>query len=366
MEKLETYICKNRRGTQKVKIEYAWHGEMFSNTRALFYDVPTKDEDRKVFAFISYPETKRPKNGYPAVLLIHGGNGTAFYEMSKLWSERGYVVIAPDYNNHYAKDINLRIIENEKVNIRGYGSFNDYNTENPWAYFSCLSSMRAIDILYSDESVDKSKIYSCGVSWGGVVNLLLLSQEKRINAGSIIYSSAFLSDSEWAHTKKVCGDFSEKEWEEYNEYIDPKNYIKKISCPVFFTAGTDDVAFTMENRRKTTELIDADKYFGYRLAFPHGNFIGFEQIETDLFFKNFERKDKRLKVIFKKVKNRIFVKGKGDYFIVETNEESNKKDILIWTKTKFKRSTVIKNDTKTFFIVREYKGTKFSSDIYVI
>ena len=72
MEKLDTYIDKNRSKIKKVKIEYEWYGEMFSNTRALFYDVPTKDEEKKVFAYIPTSRLIKAKfilAAYPGVVL---------------------------------------------------------------------------------------------------------------------------------------------------------------------------------------------------------------------------------------------------------------------------------------------------------
>ena len=102
MKTLHEYIKINRENIPSVTTQDKWHGELPHNTRAIFYDVPTVTGAKRVFAFMSYPTTKKPKNGYPAVVLIHGGNGAAFYEMSRLWADRGFVVIAPDFNGKYA------------------------------------------------------------------------------------------------------------------------------------------------------------------------------------------------------------------------------------------------------------------------
>ena len=117
------------------------------------------------------------------------------------------------------------------------------------------------------------------------MQLSLSSVDTRIKASSVIYSSAFVEQSEWGQIKLSALKKAEdkKLW---IDYIDPHNYLQNITHPIFFTAGTDDIAFKMENRRKTAESISAPTYFGLRKSFPHGNFIGFEQAETAHFFMN--------------------------------------------------------------------------------
>ena len=283
MKTLREYIEINRKDIAPVCVQDEWYGEMCCHTSPVFYDVPTALGAKRVFAFISYPTVEMPENGYPAVVLIHGGNGAAFYEMSRLWADRGFITIAPDFNGMYAHSINERQLVNPDGGNAGYGSIQDLHDENTWAYFSVLSAMRAIDVLQELNEVDKKNIFSCGLSWGGFVQLLLSSVDTRIKAASVIYSSAFVEQSEWGQIK-LAGLEKDEDKKLWIDYVEPHNYLHDITHPIFFTAGTDDVAFKMESRRKTAESIPATTYFGLRKNFPHGNFIGFEQMETTQFF----------------------------------------------------------------------------------
>ena len=201
-------------------------------------------------------------------------------------ADRGFIVITPDFNGKYAPNINERQLVNEEGGNPGYGSVDDLHDEHTWAYFSVLSAMRAIDVLQSIDIVDTKNIFSCGLSWGGFLQLLLSSVDSRICASSIIYSSAYVMDSQWGE-EKVLFKLSEEDKKIWKEYIDPHNYLQNIAHPVFFTAGADDHAFKMENRRRTAEAIVAPVYYGLRKNFPHGNFYGFEQEESAEFFKSF-------------------------------------------------------------------------------
>jgi len=51
----------------------------------------------RVFAYYASPATLDPKTAkgerFPAVVLLHGGGGTAFRDWAKLWAKRGYAAI---------------------------------------------------------------------------------------------------------------------------------------------------------------------------------------------------------------------------------------------------------------------------------
>ena len=366
MLKLDEYIKKNRI-EKPVKLTDSWYGEMVKGTRPAFYDVPVNDGEKKVFCFISYPTTTKPKDGYPAVLLIHGGNGEAFYEMSRLWADRGFITICPDFNGKYAKTVNDRQVVNIDGGNEGYGSVLDLFDEHTWAYFSVLSAMRAIDVLFSLEDVDKNNVFSCGLSWGGVVQLLLSSVENRLKASSVIYSSAFLLNSDWG--KGVVSSLSKEDKLTWDKFIDPKNYLDKINTPLFFTAGTDDIAFKMESRRLTSSRIKSPVYFGLVKNFPHGNFYGFEQLESVDFFNRVKNNEEIpspkinfngdvLTILPFSVDSEIHL-----CFTCESVEDYDKQNWeLLPIDTTYKCK--IPNNSTAFFVIEKLKnGLRYSSDM---
>src|SRR5687767_8648532 len=63
---------------------------------AIFYDaLPWKGKPTRVFAWIGMPQHE-PGQKVPAMVLVHGGGGTAFAEWVRLWNKRGYAAIAMD------------------------------------------------------------------------------------------------------------------------------------------------------------------------------------------------------------------------------------------------------------------------------
>ena len=58
--------------------------------RGIFYDgLPWKGKPTRVFAWYGSPPVPK-ETKLPAMVLVHGGGGTAFADWVRLWTGRGY------------------------------------------------------------------------------------------------------------------------------------------------------------------------------------------------------------------------------------------------------------------------------------
>jgi hypothetical protein len=67
--------------------------------KAIFYEgAKFKGQPTRVFAYVGIPKeaAAEPGKKVPAMVLIHGGGGTAFDRWVKVWNSRGYAAIAMD------------------------------------------------------------------------------------------------------------------------------------------------------------------------------------------------------------------------------------------------------------------------------
>src|SRR5947209_16275221 len=63
--------------------------------RTLYYEgEPYQGKPTRVSAYLA--KTEKPRGKLPAMVLVHGGGGTAFREWAELWAKRGYVALAMD------------------------------------------------------------------------------------------------------------------------------------------------------------------------------------------------------------------------------------------------------------------------------
>lgn len=285
MKRLETYLREKYDDKAEYTREDFVFSENYRNIKAIYYRVY---DNKKVFAFIGFPETPPPENGYPAVVLFHGGMGKAYFEWVKIWTERGYAAIAPDFNAQYADSHTNRTEKNKYGGPKGYGStlVEDMKDADPWIYFSVLSAKKALDVLLDSGcgKINANRIFAEGISWGGATALIFAAEETRLRALSVKYTSAFIADSRWGKEDMSLNKLTEKELRQYNNFFDPRTYLKKIHIPVLLAAGADDPCFTVKNRKKTSDLLGGTVRFSYRTRFCHGQNEGSEGGESGLFF----------------------------------------------------------------------------------
>lgn len=148
----------------------------------LFEGVERKGKKTQVFAYIAYPSTPMPKGGYPAVLLVHGGGGTAYPEFTKLWAEKGFAVLAIDWYNSRPNvaAINARNHKANKIPLEGKKPLNDIQT-------NVANMILAHSLLRSLPKVDPDKTVYVGLSWGSWFGATVAALDGRFKGAVEIY-----------------------------------------------------------------------------------------------------------------------------------------------------------------------------------
>ena len=365
MKKLIDFIKEARSNGFTTVREIPYHfPEGYQDLKAIFYSAGARNE---VFAFIGVPQTAAPAGGFPSVVLIHGGDGCAYYEWVREWTNRGYLAIAPDFSAQYADGADRHAF-NPNGGPRGYGSIDDFDSACPWLYFSVLSAMCAADVLYAHPQADRNAIFAQGISWGGFISLAFAAFEKRIKALSVIYSSAFISDSLWRR-KRGLGAMSAGALAAYNRTIDPQTNINDNAVPALFSAGTDDGASTVNNRRRTAAKIPGRKAFSYRLNFQHGHAAGWSQPESAAFFRSVQTGQRMPSIAA--VQRGAYAFAEADpafaaLSFVFTREDIRKKDICMWEERSAAagKSVSLNGISAYFFTGKTSEGLVFSTDVF--
>lgn len=157
------------------------------------------------FAYYGQPETPAPGGGYPAVLLVHGGGGTAYPKYIKMWLDQGFAVLALDWYNQRPVMPNCasNVLETAvaRAELPG-GKRNDIvaNVANMTLAHSLLRSM---------PKVDSSKVVFVGLSWGSWYGAIIGALDARyagiveIYCGTITRHNKALINGRFLHAAKV-------------------------------------------------------------------------------------------------------------------------------------------------------------------
>lgn len=254
------------------------------------------DKKTNVFAYFGIPETATPENKVPAVVLVHGGGGTAFPEWVQLWVDAGYAAIAIDTEGR----VNVGGISawNPQSTVVSdvYGgpnndnlstSFRDINKQ--WMYFAVSAAMKANSFLRRDMRIDENKVGITGISWGGVITSLTMCADERFAFAVPVYCNGNFTEGNMPTLMgQRYADTKTKElWE-------PANYFDRVKAKVMLLNADHDFSHAMVG----TNASHAQITDSYQVIIPdllHGHIQGWGVKETVAFANSVVGKgDKKL------------------------------------------------------------------------
>jgi dienelactone hydrolase len=169
-------------------------GEPTGHVRPIYYDGETfNGKPTRIFAYYGKPEGDGP---FPAILLIHGGGGTAFAEWAELWAKRGYVALAPDLAGH-GPDGRLEDggpTQDDDEKFRDF-TVDDGDYKNMWTWQAIAALLRGHALLAAQKEVDTDRIAATGISWGGYLTCILAGVDAKLKAAVPVYGCGFLYEN---------------------------------------------------------------------------------------------------------------------------------------------------------------------------
>ena len=233
-----------------------------------------------VFSAVGFPTGPKPKDGYPAILLLGGGGYIVNTNWINYWTQQGYVVFTFDVWG-WELDENGKHVRNPEGGPENNDGSNYADVNKPeesWVYHVIYNSIMANNFLRSQKNVDKDRIVVTGNSWGGYATCVLSGVDKRFAAFAPLNGCGYLyTDSKWA--KGTFGGTEQKKW---IDLYDPSSYLPYATKPMFFVSGVDDEYFSAYNRTRSAALVKGKTFFSQRYSLKHANWTRTE--ETYAFF----------------------------------------------------------------------------------
>src|SRR5262245_21042591 len=268
------------------KVEWV---EKDGELRKLYYEgEPYQGKPTRVFAY--YAEPAKAQGKLPAMVLVHGGGGTAFSEWATLWAKRGYVAIAMDLAG--CEPERKRLLDGGP----GQGDDNKFPKEKTdlkdmWSYHGVATVIRAHSLLRSLSNVDAERTGVTGISWGGYLTCIVAGVDERFKVGVPVYGCGFLHEnSVWL---KRFADMDEARRKEWIDHFDPSKHVGKAKMPMMFVNDTNDFAYPLDSYQKTYRLVK-DRALCVTVNMPHGHQQGWAPIEIGLFVDQHLKKGKPL------------------------------------------------------------------------
>ena len=244
-------------------------------TGILYSSIPVKDKAVQVFAYYSAPKGKAPDGGWPAVVCVHGGGGTAFDTWVKSWNDHGYAAISMDLEGHYPinkipKDRKSGRLPTENPGLSRVGVFHDFEKpiDEQWYYHAVAQIILAHSLIRSFPEVNAEKTGITGVSWGGNLTSTTMGVDYRFKFAIPGYGCGFLIGSE-GHQGRIIK--KGKHWDTVAKYYDGSAYFSNVKIPTLWVNGTNDYHFSMPATQKSSQAVQGPATIRFGVKMPHGH-----------------------------------------------------------------------------------------------
>lgn len=222
------------------------------NIKGLWIRSDYQGEESYFFSYLGIPNSEA--ESLPAVLLIHGGGGTAYWEWVKMWMDRGYVALAIDLEGHVPltqgnmSSMPLDLYENSPYSAPHNQNYEDaaLPIEDTWMHYATRSAIIANSFLHNLDYVDKYKIGVSGVSWGGIITSIITGYDNRFAFSIPIYCSLNQLDSDSTIAGYMKNNPEAEIW-------DNDTALSKINTPTLFVASNIDIHARLDSISKTYE-----------------------------------------------------------------------------------------------------------------
>lgn len=264
----------------------------YPGVKAIYYQgLNYEGRSTKVFAYVGFPNNISKNKKVPAVVLVHGGAGTAFPQWVKIWNDSGYAAISMDLEGHqpvipghYQATGNLGGPSNNH-----YQDI-DKKIEDQWMYHAVSNVYLAYSILANDAKVDKEQIGISGISWGGIITSIAIGNSDCFAFAVPVYGCGYLLNSHGA----IKNDYTEK----VAELWDYANWSAGVKTPSMWINGDSDFAFSIDATAKTVKHTKTSSIV-ILPSYPHSHLDGWTPREIYAYANSITRKQPRPIIITK-------------------------------------------------------------------
>ncbi|WP_342330476.1 acetylxylan esterase [Pedobacter sp. FW305-3-2-15-E-R2A2] len=246
-----------------------------------------KGRPKNVFAYYASPGTlagdrSKDKN-LPAVILVHGGGGTAFKAWALLWAKKGYAAIAMDLRGNDATKKHISGGFDEPAGLTPYYSITSDLSEQ-WMYQAVADVILAHNLIRSFKEVDSNRTALNGISWGGIISCSLAGIDDRYKAVVPVYGCGYLFEN--SAMKQNIDQLKDPSRAIWIKQYDPSQYVGKAKMPVLFINGTNDGHFFLDSYEKTYRMVN-DRNLSVKIGLRHNHSYGWGNEEIYSFINSY-------------------------------------------------------------------------------
>ncbi|GGD11454.1 alpha/beta hydrolase family protein [Aquisalinus flavus] len=221
------------------------------------------DKPTRIFGIYGLPENPLQGDAIasgkaPAVVLIHGGGGTAYAEWVHKWNAAGFAALSiavegqTDQRDPLATGPSeFRWKKHPWSGPQRAGIYVD--TQEPvgdqWMFHAVAAVVRANNYLRNDPRIDAGHIGLVGVSWGGIITSTVMGFDNRFDFAIPIYGTGYLDDIDNQYKKALAGN------EAYRKIWEPGLRLGNFTKPSLWLTWRNDRHFYLDAQRRSYSAV---------------------------------------------------------------------------------------------------------------
>jgi len=242
--------------------------------RPLFYEgLPWKGQPTRVFAWYGVPERTGDEK-VPAVVLAHGGGGTAFDEWVRQWTRRGFAAISMDLTGSRSGGQPGQRPRHEWAGPPHGDDIGEAGLppEDQWVYHAVADVALANSLLRSFPEIDPDRIGLVGISWGGFLAGIVPAVDHRFALSIPIYGCGYFAET--PIIGKSWQDLDPALVRQWTEQWDPSRYVGGIACPTLWLNGANDPHFPVNLHARTVAHCGGAPRMSVQVGLAHSHVHG--------------------------------------------------------------------------------------------
>lgn len=272
--------------------EYHWLNSDTAKVREVIYigEAYGNLPQTQVFAYYATPGSisgdKSKDHDLPAIVLVHGGGGSAFKEWVTIWAKRGYAAISMDLSGNGVNGKPLPCGGPSQDPIAKFTSI-DSATNKQWVYHSVCNVILAHSLIRSFKEVDANKTAITGISWGGYLTCIVAGLDDRFKAAVPVYGCGFIYLPGGYFYYKDFGSMTVDQKKRWVDRYDASNYIGKAKIPFLWVSGTNDQFYPPNSLSATYNLVKKQSHYLITTTMSHGHPQGWAPREIGVFIDHY-------------------------------------------------------------------------------
>ena len=267
-------------------VPQTWPGEAAARLDptmdALFFaGLAYQGRQTRHFAIRGRPPGQGP---HPAIVLVHGGGGTAYAEWVRRWVAAGFVAISIALEGQTDTPARVGGARWSGHDFSGparrgiYGDFEQPIAEQ-WMYHAVGAAILAANLLRADPLVDPARVGLCGISWGGVIAATTIGLAPDFAFAVPIYGGGFLDRQDNQYSVLRQRPLYSTLWE-------PGLRLARYRNPSLWISWPGDQHFSLDSQARSYAAVSGAHAVSLRPGMTHNHPAGWSAPEAYAFARS--------------------------------------------------------------------------------